>query len=208
VKEGSDVTLMVVDTHRMFVEAVVRVLDAEPGLRVVATATSAAEAADIAADATPDIVILDQSLLDQRGTDLVARLLETGGQVVLLTSDESDAVLLDAIRAGCAGYVLKSGPYDELVASVRAVSEGEDAMPSHRLIRLYADGNQEPVLTPREIEVLGLVADGLASKEIAVRLGLALNTVRNHVQRVNEKLGVRNKTAAVAVATRQGLIRR
>ena len=205
----ADVRLLVVDDHEMFVESVVRLLDAEPGFRVVATAGTAAEALRHGVTQRPDVVVLDHGLPDAAGAEIAHRLrTESGAQVLLLTGDESDAVLLQAIRAGCEGYVLKTRAYSELVSAVWALRAGSSVMPPDRLLQLYTTRHDADVLTRREMEVLALVADGLPNKEIARRMGLALNTIRNYVQRINDKLGARNKTAAVAAATKQGLLRR
>lgn len=203
------VRLVVVDDHRMFVDSVVRLLGAEPGFEVVGTAGTAQEGLDVARRERPDVVVLDQGLPDGPGTAIVARLRsEAGARVLLLTGDESDAVLLDAIRAGCEGYVLKTRAYDDLAGAVRALQAGGAVVPPERLVHLQAEHANAERLTRREMEVLALVAEGHASKEIALQLGLTLNTVRNHAQHINEKLGAHNKTAAVAAATRRGLLRR
>ena len=203
------VRLVVVDDHRMFVDSVVRLLGAEPGFEVVGTAGTAQEGLDVARRERPDVVVLDQGLPDAPGTTIVARLRsEADSQVLLLTGDESDAVLLEAIRAGCEGYVLKTRAFDDLAGAVRALRAGGAVVPPERLVRLQAEQPGGERLTRREMEVLALIAEGYASKEVARRLGLTLNTVRNHAQRINQKLGASNKTAAVAVATRRGLLRR
>jgi two-component system nitrate/nitrite response regulator NarL len=157
--------------------------------------------------------VVDYRLPDGRGSDLVRSLHESAPEVrvVILTAAEDDGAFLDALEAGCAGYVTKDRPLEAVVDAVTAAAAGDLAVSTSLLARTLPRVHREPGtaarLTAREREVLELVAEGVPNKTIATRLSVRLNTVRNHVQNVITKLGAHSKLEAVAIATRAGLIR-
>ena len=193
VQEGGGkvtVSVMVVDDHPMWREGVARDL-AERGFEIVATAGDAASAVRIAKAVRPNVVLMDLNLGELSGVD--ATLMITGELpetrvLVLSASGEHDDVL-QAVKAGASGYLVKSASADELVDAVTRTAEDEDA----------------PKLTPRETEVLRLVAKGLTAKQVAERLGLSHRTVENHVQNTLSKLQLHNRAQLVRYAVEKGL---
>jgi DNA-binding NarL/FixJ family response regulator len=211
---ADNVRVMVVDDHELFLEALVGLLDQEPDLEVVGTARTIEYALRLAQRHEPDVVLMDHLLPDGEGTDAAARIVAMlpATKVVMVTQFADDNVFMAALDAGCAGYVTKDKSAKELLEAIRAVAEGEAAIPPGMLGRVLSrlrSVRQGPNvdLTPREREILRLMAQGLQTGEIAVRLGLSLSTVRNHIQNVLVKLGAHSKLEAVATAVRSGIVR-
>lgn len=173
--------------------------------------TSAA-ALEAALTTNPDVVLMDYRLPDGDGVDAARKIKRDrpDTKVVMLTAVSDDTVLSQAIQAGCSGYLTKDHTVDELILAVRAAYNGEalisPAMLSRLLDRLSDRSRPGSDLTARETEVLRLLADGRSNQAIAKALDIRLATVRNHVQRVIEKLHAHSKLEAVAVALRLGLI--
>jgi DNA-binding NarL/FixJ family response regulator len=210
---GEGVRVVIVDDHAVFAQALESALQAIPGIVGAGVAYSLAAGLDLVARAQPDVAVVDYRLPDGTGSDLIrgSRTAAADLRVVVLTASADEAAFLDSLEAGCAGYVTKDRPLEEVVSAVEAAAAGELAvspsMLGRVLPRLHREAIEGSPLTAREREILALVAEGHANKTIATKLGLRLNTVRNHVQRVLTKLGAHSKLEAVAVATRQGLLR-
>jgi DNA-binding NarL/FixJ family response regulator len=219
--------VMVVDDHRMILQALTLALSKESDIEVVATAGTVAEGVAAAAEANADVLLIDYHLPDGTGVDLVHRLSRpgTGGgdragaKTVFLSSDKSDEAVLAALEAGACGYLLKSEPLDRLVAAVRRAHEGEILLPPGELVSLLSkqrerrrqeDARQQIVstLTDRERQIIELMAQGLDNRSIAADLHLALTTVRWYVNIILEKLEVHSKLSAVARAAELGLVNR
>lgn len=206
------IRVLVVDDHRMFTENLVRLLDDEHDIDVVGTAARISEATDAVARTTPDIVLLDYLLPDGDGTLAIheIRRIAPGTKVVVLTALNDEAALMAALGAGCDGFVTKDRASDELVHAVRAVAAGEVQIPpdllARALPRLRRRESNARTLTRRELEVLELLAEGMSNPEIAGRLHISINTVRNHVQNLLTKLGAHSRLEAVALGIRQGLV--
>lgn len=204
------IRVLVVDDHRMVLQSLVRLLGEQDDISVVGTAGTAAEALTAARRERPDVVIMDYVLPDANGVEATglirSELPDT--RVVLLTGDPGDAVLLAAVDADCAGYVEKTNAFEELAVAVRAVHAGQAVLPAARLLPKLRRRSAAPSteLSQRELDVLRLLAEGKSNKEIAQALGLALNTIRNHVQSCLMKLGAHSKLEAVALATRRSLL--
>ncbi|WP_049565532.1 response regulator transcription factor [Nocardiopsis sp. SBT366] len=217
---GDEIRVMVVDDHPMWRDAVARDL-AEAGLQVVGTAGDGAKALRIAPAVRPTLAVVDLHLPDTNGVELTAALValpEPPRVLVLSASGESDDVLA-AVKAGATGYLVKSAGREELLDAVRRVHTGEAVytpglaglvLGEYR--RLSAedyrsdDGRERaPELTPRETEVLRLVAKGLAYKQIARRLTISHRTVQNHVQNTLTKLHLHNRVELVRYAIDRGL---
>jgi DNA-binding NarL/FixJ family response regulator len=208
------VTVLLVDDHLILLQGLARLLAADPHTTVVALASNGAGALAAVRTHSPDVVIMDQGLTDARGTDVAAEIKEMrpATHVVMLTASEDDQDLLAAIEAGCSGYVTKHRALDELVSVVHAAYAGEMVMPAEILARLLPQLTQrpradEPKVSPRELEVLRLMADGLSNQAIGERLYLSTNTVRNHVRNILAKLGAHSKLEAVSIAVREDLIK-
>ena len=203
---------LVVDDHPVVRAGLVALFDAAPDIDVVGTAASGEDAVELAAELLPDVVLMDLRMAGIDGDEATARIVagrpET--RVVILTTYENDEAILRAISAGASGYLLKAAPEDELLAGVRAVAAGEVALaPSvSRLLvqRAAAPAALRPVLSPRELEVLRLVAEGLSNRAIGERLFVGEATVKTHLLHAFAKLGVDDRTRAVTRAMELNLL--
>ncbi|MFB9377625.1 response regulator [Kineococcus gynurae] len=209
---GPVVRLLLADDHPVVRAGLRAVLSTEPDLLVVAEAASADAAVARAAGGDVDVVLMDLQFKGGRnGTSATAEITARPGapRVVVVTTFDTDADIVPAIEAGATGYVLKDAPPEELAAAVRAAAAGRSALAPAVTDRLL-NRMREPrtSLTPREIEVVGLVAQGFSNSTIAARLVLTEGTVKSHLVRIFTKLDVDSRTAAVAEAVRRGLIRR
>jgi len=204
------IRVLLVDDHEMVAESFRRILEAEDDIEVVATASTAAAAFEAAVAHEPDVILMDYLLPDGDGVAATARIKERLPEVrvVLLTGSDVDAALPGALEAGCVGYLEKTGALDKLAPAVRAAASGEVVISPSDLGRIATEPRSSVAdLTPREREVLGLLADGLSNRDIAGRLFLSVNTVRTHVQRILEKLPAHSKLEAVAIARRRGILK-
>jgi DNA-binding NarL/FixJ family response regulator len=210
------VRVMVVDDHPMWREGVARDL-AEAGYEVVATAGEGAQAVRIAGAVRPQVVVLDLQLPDLSGVEVIRGLVGAVPEVrvlVLSASGEHQDVL-DAVKAGAAGYLVKSAAREEFLTAVRRTADGDTVFTPglaalvlgeyRRLAAAPKADAQTPRLTDRETEVLRLVAKGLSYKQIAERLVLSHRTVQNHVQNTLGKLQLHNRVELVRYAIEQGL---
>lgn len=213
VRPAAPIKVLVVDDHAMFAEGLLRLLEAEDDISIVGTATTAREAVTSAHELRPDVVLMDYDLPDGDGTGAVARIVAQRPEtrVVMLTAFADDAVVQQALEAGCCGYVTKQKAVDEVVYAVRAAHAGEALISPAVLARLLPklDRRYRPPgteLTARELDVLRLLVEGMSNQDIANRLSVRLNTVRNHVQNILLKLNAHSKLEAVATAVREGIV--
>lgn len=211
-------TLVVIDDHRVFAEALALRLGDQPDLAVVGTAQDAAGAWDLLRRRQVDVILLDLDLAGQDGLVLCRDLREAWPQlhVLVVTAASHDGRLLESVRAGAAGWVDKCSSMDLILNAIHAIVLGQASIPATRLARLvipmpladrrWAVGGAEALaLTERELEVLRCLMAGDTRKEAAERLHLSPNTVRTHVQSILHKLNVGTTVKAVAVARRTGL---
>lgn len=200
-----------VDDHAVVRAGVKALLAAEEGIEVVGEADDAETALRAVPVARPDVVLMDLQLGDGvDGVEATRRLraLPEPPQVLVLTTYDSDADIARAIDAGATGYLLKAGPPEELFRGVRAAARGESVLSPQvagRVMRRMRD--PLPALSPREVEILGLLAEGAGNREIGKRLFITEATVKTHLQRIYAKLGVETRTAAVTTAVERKLIR-
>lgn len=212
------ISVMVVDDHPIWREGVARDLT-EAGFRVAATAEDAAAAARRAAATRPQVVLMDMQLPDGNGAQATAEVLRVSPDsrvLVLSASGERDDVL-DAVKAGASGYLMKSASAAELVGAVRATAAGQAVFTPglaglvlgeyRRMATAPADPGEphRPALTDRETEVLRLVAKGLSARQIATRLDLSHRTIENHVQATLRKLQLANRVELTRYVIEQGL---
>jgi len=204
---------LVVDDHPVVRAGLVALLDAAPGIQVVGTAASGEAAIELAAKLLPDVVLMDLRMAGIDGDEATARILAARQEtrVIILTTYENDDAILRAISAGASGYLLKAAPEEELLAGVRAVAAGEVALApsvSRLLVQRAAApaAPQTPALSPRELEVLALVAEGLSNRAIGERLFVGEATVKTHLLHAFAKLGVDDRTRAVTRAMELGLL--
>ena len=215
---AATVRVLLVDDQAMVRGGFRLILDAEDGIEVVGEAADGEEALAATARHRPDVVLMDIEMPRLDGISATRRIAGDGTTVVMLTTFERDDYILDAVRAGASGFLLKNAPPEELVAAVRVAAAG-DALLSPSVTRRVLDRLAEEVpvtadastrldqLTDREAEVLGLVAAGLSNAEIAERMYLGEATVKTHVSRVLSKLHLRDRVQAVVFAYESGLIR-
>jgi RNA polymerase sigma factor (sigma-70 family) len=216
--DAEKVTVMLVDDEELMRTGLRSVLSSDPSIEVVAEASDGGQAVRRAATARPDVVLMDVRMPDLDGIAATAELLAAvpEAKVVILTTFEEDDYIDGALRAGASGFLLKRTPPEELIAAVHRTAEGE-ALLSPSVTRRVIDrmvaqprlarGEDQRLeeLTPREREVLELIARGLSNREIAARLVIEESTVKTHVKRVLTKLGARDRVHAVIFAYETGV---
>jgi DNA-binding NarL/FixJ family response regulator len=213
------VQVLIVQDHPLLASAISRVLEAQPDLAVSGVSSSGADAVQSAADKRPDVVLMDFRLPDVTGP-AAARMIKSAhadAAIVFHSADESEAALLDAIDAGATAYLTKDATADQIIEAVRRASTGEVLIPAELFARAIA--RQRGVVTrkrerdqllaeftPRELDILHLLAEGLDTTAMSQRLAIAPHTVEWHVRHVIEKLQVHSKLQAVIAAAHKGLI--
>ncbi|WLW57969.1 response regulator [Streptomyces sp. YU58] len=204
------VHILIVDDHPVVRFGLRGMLETYDDLRVVGEAGSGDEAIVLAAATRPDVVLMDLRMPGTDGATATARIRQEhpGIRVLVLTTYEGDADILSAIEAGATGYLLKDTPIGTLTDAIRAAARGETVLAppvAARLVtHLQAPAGEQ--LTPREVQVLGLVARGLSNSEIGRQLYIGEATVKTHLLRTFVKLGVNDRTAAVTVALSRGVL--
>jgi len=204
------ISVLLVDDHPVVRAGIRGMLDGEPDLAVVGEAGSGAEALTAVAALSPRVVLMDLRLPGLDGATATSRILAAapGTRVVVLTTYDTDRDILRAVEAGAAGYLLKDVSRADLLAAVRAAAGGETVLAPAVAGRLISRLRRPagPALSPREIEVLRLVARGLSNGEIGQALFIGEATVKTHLLRAFAKLGVSDRTAAVTSALAAGLL--
>jgi DNA-binding NarL/FixJ family response regulator len=208
--------ILIADDHAIVRSGLKKMLDAKPDMEVVAEAEDGAEAVDKAVKEDVHLAILDVSMPRKTGIQAAAELHKRKPElrVLMLSMHDSEQFLFEALKAGASGYVLKSGADTDIVDAVRAAMRGDSYLyPSAvtSLVRDYVERGgrgeeQFDVLTPRELEVLKLIAEAHTSKEIAKMLWISIKTVERHRQNILDKLGMRDRVELTRYAIRRGLI--
>ncbi|GAA4516799.1 response regulator transcription factor [Actinoallomurus oryzae] len=202
------IRLLIVDDHPIVRDGLRGVFAAEPDLEVVAEASDGAEAVRRAGDA--DVVLMDLRMPGMGGVEAIARLREAfpDVRVLVLTTFDTDSDVLPAIEAGATGYLLKDAPREELLRAVRSAYRGESVLSPSVAGRLMGRVRRpsEGTLSKREREVLALIADGTTNREAARRLFVSEATIKTHLLHIYDKLGVRDRAAAVGEAYKRGLL--
>jgi two-component system nitrate/nitrite response regulator NarL len=218
-EEVAPVRVLVVQDHLLLASALIEILEVEPGLSVSALARTGAEAVELATQETVGVVLIDYQLPDVTGA-AVAAMIRTASPdtaIVFHTADDTEAAMLDAIDAGASAYLTRSATAEQIVEAVKRAARGEVLIPVSLFARAIARRrrhaaerrDREKVIaefTPRELEVLRILAQGLDTPSIARQLGIAQHTVEWHLRHVIEKLQVHSKLQAVVAAVRQGII--
>ncbi|QAY70062.1 response regulator [Xylanimonas protaetiae] len=199
------VRVLVVDDHPVVRSGLVGMLAVEPDLEVVGEAGDGHEAVRLAAALAPDVVLMDLRMPGLDGVGATTAIAGTGPRVLVLTTYDTDADILRAVEAGATGYLLKDTPRDALVRGIRAAAQGQTVLAPTVATRLVGSVRTSAErLTPREAEVLGLVAEGCSNAEVGRRLFIAEATVKTHLLRAFAKLGADDRTGAVTEARRRG----
>ena len=217
---GGMIRVLIADDQMMVREGFSVLLGAMPDIEVVGEAVNGREAVERVRELAPDVVLMDIRMPEMNGIEATREIVAADGaaKVLVLTTFDLDEYVVEALRAGASGFLLKDAPANELVQAIRVVAAGEAMLaPSitRRLLDKYAThlpSGEEPVpdtlhtLTDREVEVLKLVARGLSNAEIAARLVVGTETVKSHVSAVLAKLGARDRTQAVITAYESGFV--
>jgi DNA-binding NarL/FixJ family response regulator len=201
------ITVMIVDDHPVVRDGLNAILSTEPDLRVAGEAGTGAEALKLIPELRPNIVLMDLMLPDMPGSEVIRQICDTTSEIefIVLTSMAGDEDIFRALEAGARGYLFKDMARKELIQSIRRVRSGERYLPEQVGSKL-AENFPRNALSERELSVLRYIAAGMRNKEIAYHLEVSENTVNAHVKRVLEKLDVSDRTAAVTVALKRGII--
>jgi two-component system, NarL family, response regulator len=201
------IRILCVDDHRIVREGLALIIGRQPDMEVVGTASSGEEAVELFARFKPDITLMDLNLRGMSGLDAIKaiRRQESRARIVVLTMHNGEEYIHRALEAGAASYVLKDSLSDNLVGTIRDVFEGRHTLAPDVEARL-AERAGNAHLTPREVQVVELISQGMRNKEIAATLGISFETAQVHVKNILAKLKVQDRTAAVSVAVRRGII--
>ena len=196
-----------VDDHPLLNEGIATIINSQPDMQLVAQATSGSDAVRQFRQHQPDVTLMDLRLPDMSGIDtmIAIRAEFPEARIIMLTTFQGDVEIQRALQAGARGYLLKSMPPKDMVAVIRQVHAGKKRIPSEIVAHL-AEHMGEEDLTSRELEVLRHIAGGNRNRDIAERLFVAEETVKVHVKHIMDKLGAKDRTEAVAIAVRRGII--
>jgi DNA-binding NarL/FixJ family response regulator len=204
----NEIRVLVVDDHPVVRMGLGSMLDSQKGITVVGMVASGGEALTCLPRMRPDVVLMDLRMPEMDGVDAIValRAADAKVKVLVLTNYQMDEDIFNALQAGALGYLVKNAPQEEVVTAIRAVSQGKLCIPPAIATKL-AERICHSALSPREAEVLQFVAKGLTNKEIGSILFISDKTARNHVISLMAKLDAKDRTEAVTIAIRKGLIR-
>ena len=207
--------VLIADDQTLFRSGLARLLDGDDRVTVVGEAVDGLEAVKLAAALKPDVVLMDIKMPNIDGIEATRRIVAESpkSKVLMLTTFEADNHVIQALKAGASGYVLKDSEASAIVSSILAVVAGERVMASavaNRVLEMLTGATTPKEfydgLTAREVEILKMLATGMANKQIAYKLKISEKTVRNHVSNMYEKLGIYDRAQAVLYAVRKGLV--
>ena len=207
ISDRQPIRVLSVDDHALLREGIVAVVNGQPDMTVVAQASTGRDAIQLFREHRPDVTLMDLRMPDISGIDaLIAILVEfPNARIVMLTTFEGDVEIRRSLALGARGYLLKNMRPKDLVEAIRQVHAGRKRIP-HEIATQLAEHIADEPLTERELEVLRHVADGTRNRAIAERLAISEETVKVHVKHILEKLGASDRTGAVAIALRRGII--
>ena len=205
--EQTRIRIFSVDDHPLLREGIAAIINSQPDMLIVGQAASAQEALQQFRKLRPDVTLMDLRLPDKSGIDAMIAILSefSDARIIMLTTFEGDVEIKRALEAGARGYMLKSMPPKELVEVIRQVHAGKKRIPAQLAAQL-AEHMSDEALTEREVEVLGQIAGGNRNRDIAERLFISEETVKVHIKHIMEKLGASDRTQAVAIGIRRGII--
>ena len=205
--DQSHIRVLSVDDHPLLNEGIAAIINSQPDMQLAAQASTGGEAIQKFREHQPDVTLMDLRLPDMSGIDtmIAIRAEFPEARVVILTTFQGDVDIQRALEAGARGYLLKSMSPRDLVAVIRQVHAGKKRIPSEVVAQL-AEHMGEEDLTPRELDVLRHAADGNRNRDIGQKLFISEETVKVHIKHIMEKLGASDRTQAVAIALRRGII--
>jgi len=206
-EEPTAIRILVVDDHPVVRAGVVGLVGDQPDMKIVGQASNGREAIQRFRDLHPDVVLMDLQMPDMNGLDAMIAIRDEAPQarVIVLTTYAGDAQVLRAIKAGARGYLLKSALHKELLETIRAVHAGRKTISADASFELAEHATDE-TLTPAEVRVLRLIAEGNANKEIAEQLSVSEETVKGQVRNILSKLGANDRTHAAMIGLKRGII--
>jgi DNA-binding NarL/FixJ family response regulator len=203
----TSIRVLSVDDHPLLREGLAAIINGQADMTLVAQASNAQEAVQQYRKCRPDVTLMDLRLPDQSGIDAMKAIRAefSDARVIMLTTFEGDMEVQRALEAGARGYMLKSTPPKELVEVIRQVHAGKKRIPAQLAAQL-AEHMSDDTLTSREVEVLNQIAGGNRNRDIAEKLFITEETVKVHIKHIMEKLGAKDRTQAVAIGVRRGII--
>jgi len=206
--DQTSIRILAADDHPLLREGIASVIRSQPDMLLVAEASSGGEAIRLFREQRPDVTLMELRLPDLSGIDTIIAIRAefSEARIVLLSTFGGDAEIQSALQAGAWGYMLKSIPPPELVEVIRKVHAGKRTLPPALAVRL-AEHLSDEALTLRELQVLGHVAGGNRNRDIGQRLRISEGTVKRHMKSIMQKLAADNRTKAIAIAARRGILR-
>jgi len=210
--DGDPVRVLIVEDHRVVAEGLAALINSQSDMKVVGNVGTVAECLDAATELDPDVVLLDFRLPDGTGPDAAnaIRAVRPASKMIFLTREDTDAARFAAVQSGASAFLHKSRAAAEVVSAIRDVARGKMLITPRTIATLLAKRRsieaQLDRLTPREKEVLRLMAEGLPSRQIAADMGISYTTVRTHIRSLGSKLAVHSKLEAIVKARELGLI--
>ena len=202
-----EIRILIVDDHFLVRIGLLTSLKMDPDLKVIAEASTAGQAIELYREHRPDVVLMDLRLPDASGIEATAKLKKefTAAKVIIVSSYDGEEEIYRSFQAGARGYLLKNVLSEELFRAIKTVHGGQPYTPPH-IVRTLSDHNPDSELTPREMEVLGLLIKGLSNKEIGDVLGCTENTAKFHIKNILGKLEVNDRTEAATAAFHRGIL--
>jgi len=206
-KDAGKIRVLCVDDHPVVRDGIAAIINLQPDMKLAGAAATGGEALERFVELRPDVALVDLRLPDMSGFDLIKRIKDKSpnARIIVLSSHEGDVDIQRALEAGAQGYVVKGIVRDELLEIIRSVHAGKRRLPAAVAQKLAEHMADEPI-SARELEVLSLMAAGKRNKEIAGQLSIAEDTVKMHVRNILSKLQVNDRTEAVTIALRRGII--
>ena len=205
--DAGKIRVLCVDDHPVVRDGISAIINLQPDMMLAGAAATGGEALERFFELRPDVALVDLRLPDMSGFDLIKKIRNKSpnARIIVLSSHEGDADIQRALEAGAQGYVAKGIVREELLATIRSVHAGKRRLPA-AVAQTLAEHMADEAISPRELEVLSLMAAGKRNKEIASELSIAEDTVKMHVRNILSKLQVSDRTEAVTVALRRGII--